>query len=445
MSRFPKCAGNGFSRRGFLAGGMLTGLGGFAAGGGMCLADLLFAQKALANESAGSAPSARAKSVIHIFLPGGWAQQETFDPKPYAPIEYRGDLGHVRTVTGEHFASSVRKLAKIADKFTVIRSMTHTDAAHERGVEHMFTGYPPSPALTYPSVGSVVSHELGSRNQLPAYVCIPSQPNPFAANGYLSSAHAPFSLGSDPARGDFKVRDLNLPNSVDADRFNRRRALLNEVNASYGSKASTDNVHAMNTFYERAYGLLDSADAREAFDIAKEDNKVRDRYGRNAAGQRLLMARRLVEAGVRLVTLTYGQWDMHQRLTQNMRRTMPAFDQALAALISDLDASGRLDETLIVVSSEFGRTPKINKDAGRDHWPRVFNVLLAGGGVKRGLIHGASNATAAEPETDPVSPADLTATVYHQLGIDFEKELMSGGNRPIEIVKGGQVLTDILA
>ena len=443
MRRIPKCGGNDFSRRGFLAGGMLGGLGGLAAGSGMCLADLLFAQQAFGNE--GQAGSGRAKSVIHIFMPGGWAQQETFDPKPYAPIEYRGDLGNVKTVTGEHFASSVKQLAKIADKFTVIRSMTHTDAAHERGTEHMFTGYPPSPALTYPSIGSVVSHELGPRNNLPAYVCIPNQPNPYAANGYLSSAYAPFSLGADPARGDFKVRDLDLPSNVDADRFARRRELLQNVNENYGASAGTDNVRAMNTFYERAYGLLDSVDAREAFDINKEDGKIRDRYGRNPAGQRLLMARRLVEAGVRLVTLTYGGWDMHQRITPNMRKTMPPFDQALAALINDLDASGRLDETLVVVSSEFGRTPKINKDAGRDHWPRVFNVLLAGGGIKRGMIYGASNATAAEPENLPVSPADLTATVYHQLGVDFEKELMSGGNRPIEIVKGGQVLTDILA
>ncbi len=435
------CRGNRLSRRSFVGSGFVGGLG-------LGLADMLFLQKASAESTAGS-PNAvtgpAAKSVIHIFLPGGAPQQETFDPKPYAPLEYRGDFGHIKTKTGEHFSSGLKQLAGIADKLTVIRSMSHTDAAHERGVEHMFTGYPPSPALSYPSYGSVVSHELGPRNNLPSYVCIPNMPNEFAGSGYLSSAFAPFSLGSDPARGDFKVRDLNLPDGVSAERFAKRRELLKKVNEGYGDSAAADNVQAMNTFYERAYDLLDAPQAREAFNIGKEEKKVRDRYGRNPAGQRLLLARRLVEAGVRLVTLTYGGWDMHRQVTKNARREIPPLDQALTALISDLDESGRLAETLVMVTSEFGRTPKINQDAGRDHWPRVFSVMLAGGGIQRGLTYGASNATAAEPELDPVAPADLAATIYHQLGIDPGKELMSAGNRPIEIVKGGRVLKEIIA
>ena len=431
------CRGNRFSRRAFMGSGFVGGLG-------LGLADMLFLQKATADSGVATPTGPAAKSIIHIFLPGGAPQQETFDPKPYAPLEYRGDFGHIQTKTGEYFSSGMKRLAGIADKLTVIRSMTHTDAAHERGVEHMFTGYPPSPAITYPCYGSVVSHELGPRNNLPPYVCIPNVPNEFAGSGYLSSAFAPFSLGSDPARGDFKVRDLDLPGGVTPERFSKRRELLSKVNGSYGEHAPSDNVQAMNTFYERAYDLLDSAEAREAFNIAKEDKKVRDRYGRNQAGQRLLLARRLVEAGVRLVTLTYGGWDMHRQVTRNSRRQIPPLDQALAALINDLDASGRLSETLVMVTSEFGRTPKINRDAGRDHWPRVFSVLLAGGGIKRGHTHGASNATAAEPELDPVAPADLAATIYHQLGIDPEKELMSDGNRPIEIVKGGRVLHEII-
>jgi uncharacterized protein (DUF1501 family) len=208
---------------------------------------------------------------------------------------------------------------------------------------------------------------------------------------------------------------------------------------------NADNVGAMSTFYERAYNLLGSEGAKTAFDLSKEDDKMKEAYGKNQAGQRLLMARRLVEAGCRLVTLTYGGWDMHQGITAAMNRTMPPLDQALTKLITDLDQRGLLDTTMVMVSSEFGRTPKINKDAGRDHYPKVFSVMLAGGGIKGGTIYGTSNATASEPEFDPVSPADLATTMYHQLGIVADKELMAPGDRPIEIVDGGKVLTDIVA
>lgn len=201
----------------------------------------------------------------------------------------------------------------------------------------------------------------------------------------------------------------------------------------------------MNTFYERANDLLQSAEAKAAFDLNKEDQKTKEAYGVNQAGQRLLMARRLVEAGCRLVTMTYGGWDMHQGITKAMRNTMPPLDQMLTQLILDLEQRGLLQSTLIMVSSEFGRTPKINKDAGRDHYPKVFSVMLAGGGIKGGVIYGASNATASEPEFDPVGPQDLATTMYHQLGIVADKELMAPGDRPIEIVDGGKVLTEIIA
>ena len=201
----------------------------------------------------------------------------------------------------------------------------------------------------------------------------------------------------------------------------------------------------MSTFYERAYSLVSAPAAREAFDLDKEDAKLRDQYGRNQAGQRMLMARRLVEAGVRMVTLTYGSWDMHNNITTSIRKQMPAFDQALAMLIKDLEQRGLLESTLVLVSSEFGRTAKINTTAGRDHWPKVFSVLMAGGGVKGGVIHGASNATASEPESDPVTPADLATTVYHQLGIVADKELMAPGDRPIEIVDGGKLIKPLVA
>ena len=232
---------------------------------------------------------------------------------------------------------------------------------------------------------------------------------------------------------------------MDTARFERRRSALDAVNAHFSEKQKSDNIAAMDTFYQRAYSLISSDKAREAFNIEAEDNALRDKYGRNAAGQRLLMARRLVESGVRFVTVTYGGWDMHGQIAASMRRDMPPLDQALAALIEDLESRGLLSKTLVMVSSEFGRTPKINNDAGRDHWPKVFSVMLAGGGVKGGMVYGASDATATEPEFDKVSPEDLATTMYQLLGIVADKELMSPGDRPIEICDGGKVIQDILA
>jgi hypothetical protein len=426
-----------FTRRGFLTVGSV--------GFGLTLSDF-FRLRARADQKNYGPIAAKADSVIHIFLPGGIAHQETFDPKPYAPVEYRGELGTIKTkIDGEPFSETLSRTAQIADKLTVIRSMTHGEAAHERGTHNMFTGYRPSPALQYPSMGSVVSHELGPRKDLPPYVCVPRMPNVYAGTGYLSSSFSPFSLGADPASGRFRVQDLNLPNGIDDSRFATRRHVLEAVNDHFARKEKADGLAAMDTFYERAYSLISSPKAREAFNINAEPEAIRNEYGRNPAGQRMLMARRLVEAGVRFVALEYGSWDLHAGIFPNMRRQMPAFDQAFATLITDLDRRGLLDRTLVMVSSEFGRTPKVNKDAGRDHWPKVFSVVLAGGGVKKGFVFGASNATATEPERDPIGPEDLATTVYHQLGIVADKELMAPGNRPIEIVDGGKVRTELLA
>jgi len=432
------CKGNFLGRRNFLTVGAIGGLG-------LTLADFLQMRQARADQKHYDFLEAKAQSVIHVFLPGGMAHQESFDPKPYSPIEYRGEMKTLKTNTGEDFSETLPKLATVADKIAVIRSMTHGEAAHERGTHNMFTGYRPSPALIFPSMGSVVSHEYGPRNNLPPYVCVPGVPNEFAGSGYLSSSFAPFSLGSDPAAGGFKVLDLNLPNGVDDKRFARRRNALEAVNDYFAQRDKSDNVSAMNTFYERAYSLISSPAAREAFNIDAEPANVRDEYGRNTAGQRLLMARRLVAAGVRFVSLTYGGWDMHNQITAGMKGQMPALDQALTALITDLDRQGLLKTTLIMVSSEFGRTPKINGTAGRDHWPKVFSVMLAGGGIKGGMIYGSSNATASEPEQDPVEPGDLATTVYHQLGIVADKELMAPGNRPIEIVDGGKLIRPLIS
>ena len=427
------------SRRGFLTVGAL-------AGAGLALPDLLRLQSAQAELKDYSNFEGTAKSVIHIFLPGGIAQQESFDPKPFAPIEYRGEMKQIKTkIEGVQFGETLPKTAQIADRLTIINSMTHGEAAHERGTHNMFTGYRPSPAIQYPSIGAIVSHQLGTRNNLPPYVCVPNQPNEFAGTGYLSSSYAPFSLGSDPARNGFKVRDLDMYAGIDDSRFATRRSALEAVNEHFRAIEKSDKLAAMDSFYDRAYSLLSSPEARNAFDLEKEDGKTRDAYGRGQAGARMLMARRLVESGVRLVNLTYGGWDHHTNIVSGFKRLMPEFDQAFSALIKDLEDRGMLDDTLVMVSSEFGRTPKINKDAGRDHWPKVFSVAMAGGGVKKGYVHGTSDATATEPDLDPVGPEDLFTTVYHTLGIVADKEIMAPGDRPIEIVDGGKVIKDILA
>jgi len=423
---------------------------GLVGGLGLTLDQFFRLQSAQANHGA-SAPGTPtregpARSIIHIFLPGGIAHQDFVDPKPLAPIEYRGEMGVVRTkVPGSFFNEHMKRTADVADKIAVCRSMTHGEAAHERGTHNMFTGYRPSPALTFPSMGSVVSHEFGPRQNLPPYVAIPSVPTTYAGSGYLSSAFAPFSLGSDPANPGFTVQDLRLPGGVDERRFTKRRSMLAAVNEHFASKEKDDALRAMDTFYERAYSLLSSEKAKEAFNINLETAAIRDEYGRNAAGQRILLARRLVESGVRFVTLTYGGWDLHTGIKGGTAAQLPAFDQAFAALIRDLERRGLLNSTLVMVSSEFGRTPKINATAGRDHWPKVFSVILAGGGIKKGFVYGTSDATATEPEDDPLTVEDLAMTVYKQLGINGEKKLMAPGNRPIDIVREGKVRNELIA
>ncbi|MBL9147309.1 MAG: DUF1501 domain-containing protein [Phycisphaerae bacterium] len=436
--RAERARGDAPSRRAFLSVGALATLG-------LTLPELM-ARSALADAKTRSRKPAVAQSVIQIFLPGGLSAQESFDPKPLAPIEYRGPLGTVdTTLQGVVFSESLRETAKVADRLTVLRSLTHGEAAHERGTHNMFTGYRPSPAVQYPSIGSVVSHELGAKNELPAYVCVPAVPNEFAGSGFLSDRFGPFSVGSDPADASFAVRDLSLPADVDHARFARRQSMLEAVDAHFRSlESGADAISTMDEFYRRAYALLSSNAAREAFHLAAEPDATRDAYGRNPAGQRMLLCRRLVEAGVRMVSMTFGSWD-HHRDIGGIREPLAQFDRAFATLIADLDARGLLDSTLVMVVTEFGRTPKINKDGGRDHWPRVFSGLLAGGGVKRGYVHGASDATGTVPDVDPLTIEDLATTVYNQLGIVADGELMAPGNRPIEIVKDGKVVSALLA
>ncbi len=419
------------NRRNFIALGT-TGLAGAS------LVDVL-----AANNTWKESKEGKAKNVIVIYMSGGMAHQESFDPKYLAPKEYRGPLGTVKTNTGERFSENLKHTAKVADKMTVIRSMTHGEAAHERGTHSMITGWRPSPAITYPSIGSVVAKELGSRKDLPPYVAIPT-PFRSTGSGYLSFKHGPFGLGSNPESPNFSVRDLSLPSGLTAERFASRKNMRSIVDDYFSKLERNDQLDAMDSFYLKAYDMISSPEARSAFELHKEPQKLRETYGLNSAGQRLLMARRLVESGVRFVALTYGGFDHHTNIETNINRQLEPFDKAYATLINDLSDRGMLDETLVIVTTEFGRTPKINSNAGRDHWPQVFSIAMAGGGVKGGYVHGTSDPTGSFPEDDPFTVDNYAATIYNLIGIDPNRELMADGGRPIRIVNQNVIEPDIL-
>ncbi|MEC8338187.1 MAG: DUF1501 domain-containing protein [Planctomycetota bacterium] len=413
---------------------------GFAGGIGLSLYDMLRL------DAAGALAAApKADAIIYLFLQGGIAQQESWDPKPNAPVENRGMFDSIPTkIPGVRFNELMPHTAKIVDRLTVIRSMTHGENDHDRGVHIMFTGYDPSPVVSYPSFGSVVAHQLGDRNEMPPFINVPSQIDQSSGPGFLPSRFNGFSLGSDPASKNFRVQDLSLPQGVSAERFARRRALLADVARDFSQQYSGDRMEARDAFYQRAYDLIHSERAKKAFDLTLEKETMRDAYGRSEVGSRLLLARRLVEAGVRFVTVQYGEWDHHAKLEPGIKKHVPPFDQAFAALITDLESRGMLERTLVIASTEFGRTPSINTLAGRDHWGKVFSIAMAGGGMQRGLIYGASDSIAAEVAEDPLTIPDWASTMYHLLGIKGHDTLMAPGNRPIEIARGGKVRSALL-
>ena len=426
--------------------------------GALCLsmAELL-KHEARATVEPGFFKEGRAKSIIHLNLPGGMAQQESWDPKPEAPTEYRGAFGVAKTNTGEVFSDNFSRLAKVADKLTIVRSVVGKIPDHQQATYHLFTGYTPTTVIDYPQMGSVVSHLFGARRGMPPYVAIPSMRGFEGGTGFLSSKYGPFQLNADPgAKGEFKVRDFSIPEGVSMQQFERRKTARDIVEGQLRlMEADIDKLNTMDDFYKSAYSLLTSDAARKAFSLADESEAMRELYGRGyelkqkapaAVGERLLLARRLVEAGVRFVSVNYGSWDSHVDIKGTCTEHMPALDHAISGLITDLDQRGLLDSTLVMVTTEFGRTPKVNQSNGRDHWARVYSMLLAGGGITRGNIYGASDATSAEPARDEVKLEDFLATVYHQLGIDSNQELSAfGGTRPIEIVNGGKVVKGILS
>ncbi len=428
------------SRRGFLTVGTI-GLG------GLTLADF-FRLEARADLKNYEAIAAKADSVIHIFLPGGIAHQETFDPKPFAPIEYRGEMGSVETkIEGEQFSETLPQTAQVADKLTVIRSMTHGEAAHERGTHNMFTGLPAQPGPAVPEHGERRLARVRPAEQ-PAAVRLRPQPaQRLRRHGLpqLVASRRSAWAATRPTRG-FQVQDLNLPGGIDEPRFATRRNVLDAVNDHFAKQGEERRPRRDGHLLpaglqpdQLAEGPRGVQHQRRA---GQDPRRVRPQRRRPADADGPPARRRRASGSSRSTTAA-GTSTPRSPPTCGPR-CRPS-TRRFSALIRDLDRTGLLDRTLVMVSSEFGRTPKINKDAGRDHWPKVFSVVLAGGGIKKGYIHGASNATATEPERDPIGPEDLATTVYHQLGIVADKELMAPGNRPIEIVDGGKVLKELLA
>lgn len=391
-------------------------------------------------------PREPARSVVQIFLSGGLSHLDSFDPKPGQAIEIRGEFGAIDTkLDGVRFAAPFRRCAELADRLVLLRGYGHGEADHTRGHHSVLTGYPPSPAVAYPSLGSVIAHELGAHGDLPPYLCIPNDRIAHAGPGYLSTAFAPFSLESDPGARGFKVRDLEPPRGIDAARTARRRALLEDLDSDFGGTYAPDNLRAASAFYDQAYGMIDSEAARAAFELDREKPETRKAFSANPLAARLLLARRLVEAGVRWITVHDGGWDHHRDLFRSARSKFEGLDLAFALFLKDLIERDLLQSTLVVLVSEFGRTPRVNADGGRDHWPKVFSVVAAGGGLKAGIAWGSSDERGAEPESNAVSPADLSATLFHRLGIDPTKKLMSPGDRPIDLVRNGRVIEEILA
>lgn len=397
--------------------------------------------------------SGKVKSCILLWLDGGPSHLETFDLKPSAPSEVRGPFQPIKTnVIGTHLCELLPNTARITDKIAIVRSVTSPLGEHNLANHYLLTGYKPSPVLDYPSFGSVLAHVRGGRHTLPPYVAVPTYKST-AGSGFLGMASRPFAVGGDPARADFRVRDLDFYPGVGDERMERRRAFLNQIEG-WQRQVEAD-PDERDPEFEQAYRLVTSAQAKQAFDLTREKPGVRARYGPRTLGQSCLLARRLVEQGVSFVSIHNPDWDTHANLILRLKEgytgakvgvgLIPTFDLAFSALITDLSERGMLDQTLVLAMGEFGRTPKLNTSAGRDHWPRVFSVVLAGGGIKGGQVYGSSDRIGESPTDRAVTPSDLARTIYTLLGVDASRELHTADGRPVPINQGGRILEELLA
>lgn len=405
-----------------------------------------------------AADRAKAKkdvSLIFVFLHGGQSHLDTFDLKPDAPAEFRGEFNPTKTkVPGLFMCELLPKVADQVDKFSLVRSFRHHNSDHGPADHYILTGFFPtagfnpslSPNNQRPSVGSAISKMLGPKGSVPAYVALPKV-HPSGGPAFLGANHAPFVIDADPSAPNFSVPDLVPPPAIASDRLDDRRKLLKQVDKFHKSAEAKANAQAgaIATFRDKAFDLMTSRQAKEAFNIHAEADKLRDQYGRHSLGQSCLMARRLVEAGVRCVTIDHSNWDTHDGNFAVLKNSLlPAYDSAISTLFRDLADRGLLDSTLVVVTGEFGRTPRINKNAGRDHWGPAFTVLLGGGGVKGGVVVGKTDARAEKPASDPYGPEDLFATMFALMGIDPKGEFHTPDGRPTAIVNNGKVMSELV-
>lgn len=447
--QYRRC--DGVTRRDFVRVGGLTAMG-------LGLTDLMrLRAAAVAKELA----TGKARSCILIWLDGGPSHLETFDLKPDAPAEVRGPFQPISTaVPGTQICELLPRTAEVLDRIAILRSMTSPLGEHNFGAHYLLSGYKPSPVIDYPSFGSVVAHLHNEQGILPSNIAVPRfrvGGGKLSGQGFLPEQTRPFSVGGDPGKPDFQVRDLDLFPAVTANRLERRRDFLNAFDGFQRDveRSGEQSNEAVDPAFEQAFRLVTSADAKKAFDLADEPAPLRKRYGMKTIGQSCLLARRLVERGVPFVTVNNPGWDTHQNAYTRLKEgytgakvpvgLIPSLDMAFSTLVVDLDERGLLDETLIVVMGEFGRTPKLNVSGGRDHWPRAFSVAMAGGGVAGGQVVGASDSVGEGPQDRPVTPADLACTIYHLLGIDAKHLLHTSDGRPIQVNRDGQLIDELVA
>ena len=413
----------GFSRRDFLK------VGG-AVFGGISLPRILEASHGKSNVS-----------CLIFFQSGGACQHDSFDPKPAAPREIRGGFGTIpTTIPGVHFSELLPRSAKAADQFTVIRSLYSKEAIHEKAKQFIYSGVRPNNAFKHPVYGSVVAKELGPKNGLPPFVVIPRR-DIAAEAGFLGSAYDPFITG-DPTKKNFSVQDLTVPSGLSLEESAGRVRLLADIDEDIRTLEKSRIVEGMDYFHQKAFDLVSSPAAKKAFDLSAEPDELRDTYGRTTAGQGALLARRLIESGVRLVTIFHGGYDTHFNNDATNAQLYPEFDQAFTALLDDMGQRGLLKSTLVLALGEFGRTPRINFSAGRDHWPGVFSIAAAGAGIPGGQVIGSSDERGAEPRDRPISIGELGATIYRKLGIDYTKEYHING-RPVKIIPEGEPIPEL--
>lgn len=446
--------GSSLARRTWLQ----LGLGGLAGGSLPGLLGLVRHAEAGESRGGGAAAQRRPANCILIWMDGGPSHMETFDPKPDAPAEMRGEFKPIRTnVPGIEICEHLPKLAKIADKYAIIRSVHHNQGNHGAGNHYMMTGAPPRIPVGcgafvsfHPSMGSVAAHERSAPHGLPGYFSLPGMTRSGGPN-FLGSKYAPFVVSDDPNAKDFRVRDLALPRGVDEARFHARRELRGLVDAlpRINDPAAADPVRTLDEHYEQGYRLVMTPEAQQAFQIEQEPDAMRDAYGRDPFGQRLLLARRLVESGVPFVTINQGGWDDHSELWSNLRKRLPPWDQAVATLISDLDDRGLLANTMVIALGEFGRTPKIStvsgrSSPGRDHWSSAMSILFAGAGTPGGQVIGATDRLGHSPIDRPLSPENFVSTVYIKLGIDPGKHFITPSGRPAFLVSDPTPIRELL-